>query len=171
MKEIADGIAVFENYFLRNEELIDLAETENKWRQGTAGKGTDPKVRITDIYDMDNESELGQEALEVVVKAIREYGSKYIALQITQGEHLRIARYQTGGHYAPHVDSNGDRKLSAIIYLNNDFEGGELYFPVQDVTIKPEPGMLVLFPSSWQYVHQSKEVTKGTKYTCLGWFG
>ena len=42
---------------LRNEELIDLAEQSDKWREGTAGKSANPETRITDIHDLDPETE------------------------------------------------------------------------------------------------------------------
>ena len=43
--------------------------------------------------------------------------------------------------------------LSNLLYLNNDFNGGELYFPEHDLMIKPEPGMLVSFPGNIWHRH------------------
>lgn len=39
-------------------------------------------------------------------------------------------------------------QISNLIYLNNDYDGGELYFPVHNLMIKPEPGMLISFPGN-----------------------
>ena len=132
MEIIHEGIAVFKNVFLRSEEVIDMAEDSPNWRQGTAGSGVDPKIRITDMHDLDQSTELHAEILETFVTGINEYGEKYSHCKIKGGEHLRIGRYGVGGHYAPHADSAAsERTLSGLLYLNNDFKGGELNFPHQ----------------------------------------
>jgi predicted 2-oxoglutarate/Fe(II)-dependent dioxygenase YbiX len=61
------------------------------------------------------------------------------------------------------------RALSAICYLNDDYEGGEIEFPEFKVKIKPEAGMLILFPSNFAYKHTAYPVTKGTKYALVTW--
>jgi len=171
MEIIHDGIAIFKNVFLRSEEVIDMAEDSPNWRQGTAGQGIDPKVRITDMHDLDPETELHGEILETFVGGINEYSEKYKHCRITGGEHLRVGRYSVGGHYSPHADAGAsERTLSGLLYLNGDFEGGELNFPDQDLTIKPEEGMLVLFPSNYIYAHQSLPLTEGKKYCVVSWF-
>jgi len=43
--------------------------------------------------------------------------------------------------------------ISSLIYLNNNYSGGELYFPEHDLLIKPEPGMLVSFPGHFWNRH------------------
>ena len=171
MEVLSEGIAVFKNVFLRSEEVIDMAEDSTNWRQGTAGNSIDPKVRITDIHDLDKETDLHKELLETFVDGINEYGKKYSQCRIKGGEHLRVGRYGVGGYYGPHADSGGsERTLSGLLYLNNDFKGGELNFVHQDLTIKPEEGLLVLFPSNFLFVHQSMPLTEGKKYVCISWF-
>jgi hypothetical protein len=43
--------------------------------------------------------------------------------------------------------------ISNLLYLNDDYDGGELYFPEHDFKIKPEAGMLVSFPGNWYNRH------------------
>lgn len=43
--------------------------------------------------------------------------------------------------------------ISNLLYLNNNYDGGELYFPEHEIRIKPEPGMLVSFPGNWYNRH------------------
>ncbi len=58
--------------------------------------------------------------------------------------------------------------LTSIIYLNNDFEGGETYF--EDGTIfKPKAGRALYFDGSY-YKHGVKPITKGTRYTVSTWY-
>jgi len=59
--------------------------------------------------------------------------------------------------------------LSVLGYLNDDYEGGELYFPQFNHVIRPKKNMLILFPGSTHYVHGVSEVTSGTRYTISQW--
>jgi predicted 2-oxoglutarate/Fe(II)-dependent dioxygenase YbiX len=52
-------------------------------------------------------------------------------------------------------------------YLNDDYEGGELYFRLQNLNIKPKAGDLYIFPSTYMYPHQAKVVKSGTKYSLV----
>jgi len=62
------------------------------------------------------------------------------------------------------------RTYSAIFYINDDYEGGEIYFPGFDIEIKPKQGSLVIFPSNDNYTHGVKEVTKLNRYTIAAWY-
>jgi len=86
-------------------------------------------------------------------------------------EEYQMLKYQTGQEYKAHADggTNIGRAVSAIVYLNNDYEGGEIEFPNFGVKIKPEPGMLILFPSTYPYAHIAHPVTDGTKYAIVTW--
>ena len=55
-------------------------------------------------------------------------------------------------------------EAAANLYLNDDFEGGELFFPNLDISIKPKARQLIIFPGGNEYVHGVKTVTKGARY-------
>jgi hypothetical protein len=59
--------------------------------------------------------------------------------------------------------------LANILYLNDDFTGGELFFPDFDFQIKPKPGMLVSFLGNTHYMHGVKETKGNTRYSCSLW--
>ena len=86
-------------------------------------------------------------------------------------EDYQMLRYAEGEEYKQHYDggTRTGRCVSAITYLNSDYEGGEIEFPFHRVKIKPEPGMLILFPSNYAYAHISHPITKGTKYALVTW--
>lgn len=94
---------------------------------------------------------------------------------ITDDAGYAIIRYETGQFYKEHIDSSTSkdvgraRSLSILLYLNDDYEGGELYFPRQDIKIKPEAGSMIVFPSLGTHPHEALEVTKGTKYVVVTW--
>ena len=56
------------------------------------------------------------------------------------------------------------RDLSSVLYYNDDYEGGEIYFPTQDLLIKPEPGMFICFPAKDEFPHQVKEIKSGYRW-------
>ena len=50
-------------------------------------------------------------------------------------------------------------------HLNDDFDGGGLYLPAQDVLIMPQPGMLVSLPAGESHVHGVTRVERGVRLT------
>jgi hypothetical protein len=58
------------------------------------------------------------------------------------------------------------KPIVIIIYLNDDFEGGELLFPVQNFKVTPKQGSIAIFPCNFAFPHVSQPVTKGTKNVC-----
>jgi hypothetical protein len=62
------------------------------------------------------------------------------------------------------------RCLSLIIALNDDYEGGEFYFPRQDIKIKLKKGQAILFPPYWTHPHGTNELRNNTfRYTINTW--
>lgn len=78
-----------------------------------------------------------------------------------------INKYDVGVYMGPHVDSGygADDKstVSMVIYLNDEYEGGEIEFPDHGISIKPEAGSAVVFPSVG-CLHDPKPTISGTKY-------
>ena len=79
---------------------------------------------------------------------------------------LWLAKQTTGGFLGPHLDTDPDNAnsyftYSAVIYLNTLKDSGNLDFPRVGLSIQPEAGNLVVFPSgddeSWHEVKLIKE--------------
>jgi predicted 2-oxoglutarate/Fe(II)-dependent dioxygenase YbiX len=89
--------------------------------------------------------------------------------KIIDCEGYTLLKYSGGQHYDAHYDGGGEskRSLSAILYLNSDYEGGELEFVNFNIKIKPGAGMLLLFPANYAYRHIAHPVTSGTKYAVV----
>lgn len=90
-----------------------------------------------------------------------------------------IVKWNPGQYQHPHADkelhSGPDAGLpndfpyydiSSLFYINDDYEGGELYFPYQDIQFKPKRGSAYFFPGDMNYVHGVTEVLNGLRYTC-----
>ncbi len=92
-----------------------------------------------------------------------------------------VLRYEKGGQYQVHADSDYfdaqndtwfkcmDRDMSVLIYLNEDFGGGELHFVNFNYIHRPSAGDLVFFPSDHRYMHEAQLVTSGVRYAIVSW--
>ena len=82
-----------------------------------------------------------------------------------------ILKYESGQEYKVHYDgaTGQGRHISCILYLNESYEGGEIEFPAFGFKIKPQAGMLVMFPSNFAYRHIAHPVLSGTKYAMVTW--
>ena len=56
--------------------------------------------------------------------------------------------------------------IASLFYINDGYEGGELYFPLQKVQFKPKRGAAYFFPGDKEYIHGVTEITSGLRYTC-----
>jgi hypothetical protein len=84
---------------------------------------------------------------------------------------LSILKYSKSGYLPPHQDQGvSSRVLSTVGYLNDDYVGGEIYFEHVDVSIKPEAGSVIFFPSNFVYVHEVKEMKSGIRYAVPQWY-
>lgn len=54
--------------------------------------------------------------------------------------------------------------IAGLFYLNDEYEGGELYFPNQKIQFKPKAGAAYFFPGDKNYIHGVTEITKGIRY-------
>ena len=102
-------------------------------------------------------------------------------------------KWDVGGFANPHSD-NSDydgnpnafeiNKYVGILYLNPDYEGGELYFVTENeeysgsggerwnvyLSFKPTAYSLIVFPGGVENIHGVSEITKGTRYTMVSFW-
>jgi len=98
---------------------------------------------------------------------------------VSQGEPLQILRYQPGQEYRPHfdwLDVGNRRVMTALIYLNDDYEGGETAFTKAGLKVKGRPGDVIMFKSQGPNgkldplsEHAGLPVLRGTKYLGSRW--
>ena len=79
--------------------------------------------------------------------------------------------WQPGQSGSPHIDAIEKEpfiEYSTVIYLNDDYEGGEIYFPKQNFEHRPKSLSAIFFPGNkYEYLHGVKEITKGNRFTAL----
>lgn len=82
--------------------------------------------------------------------------------------------YFTKDHYVWHVDKSHtdmELKYSFILYLNDDFEGGNTLFLSDKLKVKPKKGSILMFPCGPYFIHKSTEVKSGEKHIIWNCFG
>jgi hypothetical protein len=89
-----------------------------------------------------------------------------------------IVRWPIGARQEPHADKEfhiGEERgrandfphydIASLFYFNDEYEGGELYFPVQGIEFKPKAGAAYFFPGDRHYVHGVRPVKSGHRFT------
>ena len=82
-----------------------------------------------------------------------------------------IQRMYDGVELFSHTDVHTDPSIqyAAIFYLNDNYEGGQLFFENLNISLKPKAGSLVLFPGTEEFKHGVTVVNPGpTRYVLVG---
>lgn len=76
----------------------------------------------------------------------------------------KIIRHLTGDRMSSHRDNGSNPSINwgAVVYLNNDYLGGEIYYPDLDIVHKPDPGSMLLHAGKIE--HGVYKVEEGIKY-------
>lgn len=87
----------------------------------------------------------------------------------------KVQKTPTGGGYHVWHDENtssgsSNRLAVWMLYLNDDYEGGETEFLYYKKRIKPERGKLLIWPAGYTHTHKGNMVLSGNKYVVTGWF-
>jgi len=169
---------IYKNVF--DQDLIDLTH-ELAPAIETATCTDNLSQRNSDISWIEVSEKAGP-LLQVISKVVQTANNKNWHFNIDLLESLQFTQYDGnkeqnyGWHTDNHLDITRDtiRKVSFTILLNDDFEGGE--FETENgapdkldriVTSDLKKGDMIVFPS---YVfHQVKPVTKGIRYSLVGW--
>lgn len=182
-------IEVFENVWPNPEETIKMLENECAdpysgiyWeRAGTIGQGPFQKSRTNLLCNITDKANIADNPVAqnihnqfnmLLLAATIPYAQRYGIHEPLWHEGYQVLRYAEGQEYKAHYDGGStevNRIISCVCYLNADYQGGEIEFVNFKVKIKPEPGMLIVFPSSFPYMHVAHSITKGTKYNLVTW--
>lgn len=187
------GIFYFENVISYEKEFVDILEKLDsipesyiripKWENWYASNDKSyhygyrkeiQKHRLSDSTGIDIVDKNTLYVINSILMAPEMCALKYCEITgVNKNEikldtsNITLKKYNPGQSMGPHYDGqDGDDylKYSLVTYINDDYEGGELEFPNQNVTIKPRAGSLVMFPSQNPYIHRSKTVLSGHKY-------
>lgn len=172
--------------FLTHEECNKIIELSN-------GKLFPSKVYTQNEDLLSNDSRISQQCWltddNPVIKNISERIKQFTNTTGKQ-EQLQVVNYPKGGFFSPHYDacegdkeycsrmnsSDGPRLLTVLLYLNDNFDGGETVFPKINKSVKPEKGKAVIFRNVdkngviiTQALHGGEPIKSGEKWIANKW--
>ena len=114
------------------------------------------------------------------IHAINRRLAKATGTRYLQGEALQVLRYVPGQEYRPHFDFlegvENPRPWTALLYLNEDYEGGATAFVETGLEVRGRTGDVLLFRNEGPdglrdplAKHAGTPVTVGTKYLATRW--
>jgi hypothetical protein len=165
---------VVEN-FLSIEDLkivLDYAKLTDKWGDG----GDDYwKGRVLSMQKINNDNKQISLILFNLLMKQKEYIlSNYDLNTMIYSDTFALVKWLPGHSQPPHSDNMIDtidhiihkhREYGSIVYLNNNFSGGETFYPQHNISIVPKPGMLAIHPADSNHMHGVSEIKDGIRYT------
>jgi predicted 2-oxoglutarate/Fe(II)-dependent dioxygenase YbiX len=175
-------------------EIIEEYEEDSLWRNSTTVNNTEGyrtciEIPISDERVM-SKNPRRRELDSIVFTKVSEIAINYADvfdgfLGYNQDSGYTLLKYGEGKFYKEHTDdfqslitdAQGNikrdslikRKITLIVQLNDDFEGGGLSFFNDTYKVKVKQGSVILFPSVYMYPHQALPVTKGTRWSLITW--
>ena len=190
-EELFPGVWVYRNAIKKElnviERLNEIGESAIKdndsrflWTFGFVGyseKRPDYRdcedIKVGDIPNPRTETEklvssLWQDLKKSQNPAVEDYCAKH-NVKMNYWEVMNCIRYGEGQHFQEHADHgfSYSATVSLVAYVNDEYEGGNLYFPKIGLDIKPQAGDLYIFPSTYLFSHRAMPVKSGMKFSIV----
>lgn len=162
-------------------DLINYYEKNPFKMQGKVGDGwVDKDVKdSTDIFVLNLQDTVIKKYLVSLSNVLEQYKKKYEYCSKGQGKWglttkaFNIQKYNPNqAYHGWHSERTGmneaSRHLAFMTYLNDVNDGGETQFYYQDLKIKPEKGLTVIWGTDWTFQHKGLVSTTETKYITTG---
>jgi hypothetical protein len=186
---LALGLNIYHNVFSSDDSAryintleSNLSENNKyKWSEAQVTNSATPIKKARDCVDFKFKQEnlgprnkfnsdlidLHEEIYQKLKYCIDDY-AKYWGINVIYYEAFNFVKYEgEGTHFNIHADHGPayNCTVSAVIYINDDYEGGEIKFPrLDNIVYKPKLGDIAIFPSNYIYEHASLPMRSGTKY-------
>jgi hypothetical protein len=210
--KIDQNISYYTNFINKSDEYLKIITANNlEWKKIFNGH------QKYDRYNRDNNNvylerakfvdyeyqEMSKKITEGIVLCLRDYQKAHnIENDGIYPNFISVDKYLKNTNMVGHVDSiksNISNAYTVLLYINSDYEGGEISFKISDdlelknkhlwnfcdpslsptdkkniglidYWIKPESFSLVIFPPSWPYYHATHSVVNGNKFVSkLSW--
>lgn len=155
------------------ERLIESDKTGIFGSPGTA-RGEDVKFDVSGFEKISTKNNnkdinIGIDIFTGLLTNIEKTSSKLFNKNLVLKSYF-YSHMKKGGKNSLHVDNYNEKyskDYSVILYLTNSYSGGNLVFPEQDLTIKPEPGTLIAFIGTEDLKHEVEEVIDGDRVNII----
>jgi hypothetical protein len=173
-EELFYGIWKYSDVFTEDLNLIDRIESEVlnstvSWEKAKVGL-EDESSEYRNCLDfklskLGKSHSLYKDIYNVQEPCVKDYCEMY-SIDMEYWEWTNVIKYEPGQHFQEHADHGWSyvSTVSLVGYPNDNYTGGELYFPKFNLSIAPKAGDLYIFPSAFIYSHVAMPVESGTKY-------
>jgi prolyl 4-hydroxylase len=185
-------VVIFDTFLTDHEcdALVELGAEEGYERSGLVGVNTNLDGSFENLVGETRTSENAwcvDDCYEnATAQVVMEKIENLTGFPETNSENLQMLKYEVGQAYKTHHDyidhhqnrQCGARMLTLFLYLNDVDEGGGTNFPDLDLTVMPQKGRAVLWPSilddepgiqDSRTEHQALPVVRGIKYGANAW--
>lgn len=172
-----EELDILEN-FARNNNVWDVTETHYNENGTIIYESEYWKDRVASSYTLMQIDPNIHKTIRIMIKRLKPEVERFFNVT-ANATNPCVVRWLPGQLQMPHADKElheGEDAgkpndfpyydLGSLFYLNEDYEGGELYFPNQNIEIKPKRGAAYFFPGDMNYIHGVKEIKSGIRYTC-----
>ncbi len=122
----------------------------------------------------------GPGQMDAVVAALTRGIHRAVGIAPSCGEPLHVLRYMPGQEFRPHLDAlpgvSNQRAWTALVYLNDGYEGGETIFPELGLSVRARAGDALIFRNvdcdgraDPRTRHAGAPVTRGAKWLASRW--
>jgi hypothetical protein len=159
-----------EDWFVHYKEHLKQFCLEKFGRDDVENLVAEGKYEITRGWDDKNLSLNGTD----IASSLQ---SKFHNLLLKADPSLELAgfgtlqRMQEGVELKSHTDQHTDPSIryAVILYLNDDYSDGDLFFKNKEIEVRPRPRDLLVFPGNEEYEHGVKNVGPGPiRYVIVG---
>ena len=158
--------------------ITNYFNTNAKWKQSTfstAYKNTGTSKVSMMEYWIGSKDLYYQDLKNAFENTVNDYIGIHKKIKVQSYTNFRINRYGVGGFMKEHIDNihhshgqtQGYPHLTSLIFLNDNFDGGEFYLCGEP--LEKKVGSAVVFPSNFMYPHEVKKVTNGKRYSVMTW--
>lgn len=172
------------------DEIINHSIAAGMHESDVLSYGSSTGTEVNDTYRTSKTAWV-QDREHPVAAFLAQYSAQISNLPIENQEMLQVAHYEPNGKFNEHFDAcvyddkefcdkmnnySGQRRCTLLVYLNDDFEGGETEFMNIGLKVKPEKGKAILFWNTDENEkiiekskHSANPVRNGHKWICTKW--
>lgn len=160
-------------------EVLDLIESTNseiseldiisKWSSWTSSSnsiefGYTKNIDISKMYTTSYKTKYLYGRIISAIRIASENYSRLNNIKLGNQSSLSISKYSQGKFMGPHTDEKTGAHVSGVLYINDNYIGGEISFPDKDIKIKPLSGSMIIFPS--KELHSPSPAYGGDRVIC-----
>lgn len=174
---------IYSNFLSEKEIKYIIEKSQPLFKESRLVSGSLTNVRKSETAWLPKKDPI----VEKIIKRV----CKLTNISFDNAEKMQVVKYEPNGYYKPHYDAScddkeecvnfekngGQRVVTMIIYLNDDYTGGTTDFPNLKMEIQPKKGNALLFYSLQKEgnkchplsLHAGTPVQSGIKYIANVW--